>query len=212
MKTEMLDKIILLSEDERLNGKIYNDKFDHYFDFFYETNDSYDECSKIKRGLLLVKNSTMILDLLVENINIKRLRKKILSGLFDIPKDKITGDFSSFLKKESHYEVFVDDFQYSALVPNDKLSSLNIIWGDANLQKLHDFEKLTNLKVVIGDVYTSDAINTNGLNNLEVVTGDLHIEKLDCINDLKNLIYVGGKIYTKNGIVDHHAKKKVKSK
>ena len=54
------------------------------------------------------------------------------------------------------------------------MRDLKAIWGDANLEKLHDFQDL-NLRVVMGNTYLSDAENMEQINKLRVITGDLHI-------------------------------------
>ncbi len=212
MDNNLLEKIVSLTEDKYLSGQIYKEKFDKYLDFYCKVNDSYDEFSKVKQGLLLLKGNALVLDLFIEGSNVKKSKRKRISEVFGISRDKITGDFSTFLNSKSNYEVFVDDFRYSALVSSDKLSHLNIIWGNADFRKLHNLENLENLKVVMGDVYITDAINVGGLSHLEVVTGDLHMEQLDCIDFLENLSYVGGKIYTRDGIIGIKTVEKVKSK
>lgn len=209
MYTDILDIIILLCEDENLNGKLYKDKFNDYCDFFDSVND-YDEFNKVNWGFFLAKISALILDLTIDSSKIRRSKRKIVSELFGIDKDKITGNYSSFINSKVDYEVFVDDFSYSAVVPKDKLNRLSIVWGNANFQKLHDLENLHNLKVVMGDVHFSDAINVENFTNLEIVTGDVYLDDIDSVRILDNLSYLGGDIYIRGEVLNNSGKAKIR--
>lgn len=200
MKQETLEKIILLSENNKYKGIKTKKLYDQSCDLIAKANgDYYYESGKTGRALLLSKVFiTMLRGLYQEEVDIKK-REKAISSIFSISKDKVTGDYTKFIQSEQKYPIFVNDFQYDASISLSRLKKLKMVWGDANLQKLHDFENLS-LEIVMGNVYTSTACNTKKM-NLKVVTGDLHIEDLKEMPNLNSLIYVGGKIYTKDGII-----------
>lgn len=200
MEKEMLEKIILLAGDEKLNGKKFEKLCDKGATLIDKANDLYYEGSKIKSSFCISETIVVALRGIYQEIHDVKKREKVASRVLSIPSECITGDLTTFISSDEKYPVYVSDFQYDASVSMDRVAQLCMIWGDANLRKLHDFQWLKSLKVVMGDVYTSDAVNLDGMNNLEVVTGDLHFENLKKMPKCEKLSYVGGNIYGKDGV------------
>lgn len=203
MENVMLDTIALLSEDKNFKGEKFQKLCNHSIDLISKVMDVnyYDGRSAFGKTMLL----TDIFVTALRGVNRERRdiksRERIVSKVFSIPKDQITGDFSAFISSNTCFPVYVSDFQYDASVSKSRLASLKMLFGDADLRKLHNFEYLNSLKVVMGNVYTSFATNSDGLSNLEVVTGDLHLENFDKVPNLENLSYLGGHIYMGNSVL-----------
>lgn len=196
MKQEMLENIILLAADRKLN----NQKFDKLCDKGAAIMDKISGGGNVKAALYMPEATVVTLRGIYQEVQGIKRREKIASKTLSIPSKYITGDLATFISSNEKYPVYVSDFQYDASVSLDRVAQLRMIWGDANLRKLHDFQWLKSLKVIMGDVYTSDAINLDGMNNLEVVTGDLHFEHLSETPKCEKLSYVGGSIYSKDGV------------
>lgn len=203
MKIETLHQIVLCAEKqtkkELKKENVYTSVSDKYNSLLeLEYSDSiYD---KIK-GYLITGNlfSTIVKSIMIEEMEISQ-KTKMASKLFNISKDKITGDLEKLSSPINNIRIFVNDFQYDGSVSLDKLSKLNVIWGDTNLEKLHDFKYLKSLRVVMGDLYIGNFVNEDSISKLKVVTGDLHIENLNNTDLVDNMIYVGGNIYLGNEV------------
>lgn len=200
MKKEMLENIILLAEDKKLNGQKFDKICDKGITLITKTNDMYYEGNKVRSAFFASETFIVALRGVFQEVRDIKRREKVASKVFSIPSKYVTGDLTTFISSDEKCPVYVNDFQYDASVSLDRVAQLRMIWGDANLRKLHDFQWLKSLKVVMGDVYTSDAVNLDGMNNLEVVTGDLHFENLNEIPKCEKLSYVGGNIYSKDGV------------
>ena len=195
MANLFLDAIVKLSSDAKLNGDSSKKLADKGCQFITDLRDSYyrDE-SQLKR-IVMVSGAavTTIGAIFLEAREIKK-KEKLASKLFDVPLKSITGDCTKFITSKENYSVYVQDFQYDASISLDKMRDLKAIWGDANLEKLHDFQDL-NLRVVMGNTYLSDAENMGQINKLRVITGDLHIGNLEILDYLNRSIYIGGHVY-----------------
>lgn len=203
MENVMLDNIVLLSEDKNFKGKKFQKLCNRSSELISKVMDVdyYDGCSAFGKTMLLTDAFvTTLRGVYQESRDIKN-RERIVSKVFSIPKDQVTGDFSTFISSDNCFPVYVSDFQYDASVSKSRLASLKMLFGDADLRKLHDFQYLDSLNVVMGNVYTSFATNSDGLSNLEVVTGDMHFENFDKVPNLENLSYLGGHIYVGDSVL-----------
>lgn len=213
MNNTILDNVILLSEDKTLNGEKF-DKLAKKTCMLVERldEDTYTMKDNIKRNLLVpITFATALKAIFQESYDIHR-REKAASKVLGIDMKQITGDLATFIGSEKRYPFFVSDFQYDASVSLDRMDALKLIWGDANFEKLHDFNHLNSLRVVMGNVYTSTAQNPEGLKKLRIVTKDLHLEEFDNIDFLDESLYVGGNIYTKNGVLSLEDRKPLQKK
>ena len=212
MDNEMLSNIIILANDKKLNGEKLKKLMEKECRLVNEINkSSFKRADKIKKSLLLPMTFiTGLKALYQEDYDIKR-REKILSQVLNVNPEFITGDFVTFVDSPRCYPFFVDDFQYNGSVSLDRMKTLMLVWGNADLKKLHDFSNVSSLKVVMGDLYISTGKNTDGLSNLDVVTGDIHMEQIDNVDFLNSSLYVGGNVYTKQGIYKMNEKEKVQT-
>lgn len=136
-------------------------------------------------------------------------KQRVISNMFGIPKSSITGDLTTFIKSNGNFKAYVNDLQYDATTPKKAIKNLSIIWGNLNLEKLHDFSKLESLKLVIGDVYTTTGKNIEFLSNINAITGNIYTNDDTIIEQVKDILYVGGSIYnTRDGEVKKINRKK----
>lgn len=201
-KSVLIKKVIRLANNKKLNGTKSKKLTAKSCELAYRLKELYhDDKSKVKKTFLGLRAFTYAMrGFSNEKLEIRK-KKKIAAGLFSVSKDKIAGDYELFIMSDENVEIYVNDFQYDASVPLRNLTKLRIIWGDVNLQKLHDYKYLNQLSIIIGDVYMSDAINVDGAKNLEIVTGNIYAERLKDIDELKGLSYVGGRIYHEGKIL-----------
>ena len=131
-----------------------------------------------------------------------RNKQREISKVFGIPKKEITGDLTTFINSKGNYKAYTSDLQYDITTPRRAISSLEIVWGNLYLEKLHDFSKLESLKLVIGDIYTTSGKNAEYLSNINAITGDIYTKDDTIIEQVKDILYVGGSIYdTRDGEV-----------
>lgn len=207
MDNTTLSHILELSEDKTLNGAKLKRITEKCSNLIAKMNEGTDTIlGNTQRCMLLPVAFVMGLRGCYYEIHDRKRREKAFSKMFDVNPEMVTGDLTTFISSDTRFPYFVDSFQYDASVSLDRMKALAVIWGDANLQKLHDFNYATGLNVVIGDLYTSTAINPSGLENLQVVTGDMHMEQFDDLDFLNESLYVGGKVYTKKGVVSKKMK------
>lgn len=205
MDNILLDNITLLSsltERKKTDGcklKKLEEKGIRLIDFCSTEADL--RSKKVFQTMLLPATALVVLKALMSEIGNIRKREKVVSKLFNVDRNFVTGDLTKFISSGINYPYFVDDFRYDASVSNGCMESLMFVWGNADLRALHDFDHARALSVVVGDLYTSTAENVQGLKNLQVVTGDIHMEQFENVDFLNDSLYVGGNIYTKNGIL-----------
>ena len=211
MDNSMLSNIIVLAEDKKLNGDKLERITAKCSDLIVKANDdSYTIVGNIKNSVIIsIAFVTALRGIYHEFQDIKR-REKIASKVFNIDSRLVTGDFTTFISSATKFPYFVNRFQYDASVSLNRMQALELVWGDADLRKLHDFSYARSLKVVMGNFYASTANNPEGLKQLQVVTGDMHMEQFDNLDFLNPSLYVGGNIFTKNGVYEiQSCKKKV---
>ena len=124
-------------------------------------------------------------------------KTQFLINNFSLCRSDITGSVTSFIESSGNIKAYVNDFQYDISIKDSSIKNLSIIWGDAYLEKLHDFSKLEQLKAVIGDCYTTTGDNIDYLKNIDVITGDFYTKDEKIIDAIKD-IYIGGNIYNES--------------
>lgn len=107
-------------------------------------------------------------------------------------------ELEAIRNKKMPVKVFGSDIRYSAQIRKEWLSSIEIIFGDANLQALDNFECLSSLKAIYGNLNLAQCkdskVDISPL-SLEMVYGDIHAEQVTSTEGLKGLLSVGGSIY-----------------
>lgn len=197
MTNTKLSNIILLAGDRNLNGEKFRKICDKSCVIL---NKEYDRVNQVSIGKVINFSRLCVLAIrgIYHEYMDSRVREKVVSRVFNLSSDEVTGDLVALVRSDKNHSVFVNDLRYGANIPKKKLESLNMIWGNADLRALDDFKHVQNLNVVMGNIYISGKTeNVELLNNLEVVTGDVYAESLSSIENLKDFQYVGGKIYNK---------------
>ena len=202
MDNNILCNVIMLAEDQTLNGQKLEHITSRCCELVAKVNeDSYTILDNAKRCVLIPAAFVMGLRGIYREFKDIKKREKIVSKVFDVNPRNVTGDLTTFISSQTKFSHFVDSFQYDASVSLDRMQSLEFVWGNVDLRKLHDFGYAKSLNVVMGNFYASTAINPEGLKQLQVVTGDMHMEQFDNLDFLNSDLYVGGNIYTRNGIM-----------
>lgn len=211
MENIFLDTVTKLSYDKKLNGERSKKLADKVCQLITEFENSYyQEDKKLKRVVLASGAAVTMMSALFSEAREVKKREKIASHLFRVPLEQVTGDCATFIASKENHCVYVNDFQYDASVSLDKMRNLKAIWGNAHLEKLHDFQNL-NLRVVMGNTYVSDAENMEQIEKLRIITGDLHIGDLKVLDYLNDSIYIGGQVYHQ-GKIWTASEQKAKSK
>lgn len=129
------------------------------------------------------------------------IRKKQLMSATGFGLDEVAIDINElgYLRnKRKNVKVFGDSIRYSAQIRPEWLSTIETIFGDADLQALKDFNCLSSLKAIYGDLNLSQVkdakVDLSGM-NLQMVYGDIHAERAISTNGLEDLLFVGGVIY-----------------
>lgn len=174
-----LDKLISLSKTGKFNDN--KSKF-----FLKKGIDSFAKMNNSKNGILYLPVTVFyaISGLLAESKEIKA-KKEALVDILSFPKEKITGDLTNFIESKGSIEAYVNDLQYDIGIPDSSIKNLQILWGDAYFEKLHDFSKLERLEAVVGDIYISEGKNAEQLERLELITGNIYIKNNKKLEDSK---------------------------
>lgn len=107
--------------------------------------------------------------------------------------------------KKMPVRVFGDSIRYSAQVRKEWLNGIEIIFGNADLQALDNFECLSSLKAIYGDLnlaQTKDSVVDLSPLQLQMVYGDIHAERAKSTAGLEGLLSVGGTIFYQDKAYD----------
>lgn len=153
--------------------------------------------SSTKKVLYLPLSIYYIVNAILTEEKETKEKTQFLINNFSLCRSDITGSVTSFIESSGNIKAYVNDFQYDISIKDSSIKNLSIIWGDAYLEKLHDFSKLEQLKAVIGDCYTTTGDNIDYLKNIDVITGDFYTKDEKIIDAIKD-IYIGGNIYNES--------------
>lgn len=153
--------------------------------------------SSKKKALYLPLSIHYIVNGILTEEKAAKEKAQFLINNFSLCRSDITGSATSFIESNGNIKVYVNDLQYDVSIKDLSIKNLSIIWGDAYLEKLHDFSKLEHLKAVIGDCYTTTGDNVDYLKNIDVITGNFYTNDERIIDAIKD-IYIGGNIYNES--------------
>ena len=201
MENNVLGNIMLLAQNPEFGTDKLNGLMDRGCEVLeYIRGASLTMSESIRRTVSIPQFFVLLFRGGLEKHKVISRRVKAISKVLEVDSTLVTGDLTSFIKSDINYSYFVSDLQYDASVSLDKMASLELIWGDAHLEKLHDFSYLSSLRCVIGNLYATTAENVEGLRGLGVVTGDVHLEQFDMEQiSFFFFFHISGRIYAKDG-------------
>ena len=200
MDNAMLEKIVLLADIKKVHDDDFNKLMEKGARQLGKLDDAYyEKYGPIKYALRMPAAYMTAIKCINKSRVIAPKRKNLIVEHLGVPAELVALDDAQLKTPNTQFTCFANDLYYDGTIPSESLESIKLIFGDANLQKLHDFSSLTSLEAIIGNLNATTATNSNALENLKVVTGDLHVEQMTDLSFLSGIEYVGGSIYTKEG-------------
>ncbi len=156
---------------------------------------------KVRETMLTAEGFGLSAVALAANAKEMSTRKKELMKATGYSSEEVAIDINelaSLRNSRKNVKVFGDDIRYSAQIKKEWLTSIETIFGTADLQALDSFECLSSLKAIYGDLNLAQVkganVDLSGL-HLQMVYGDIHAEQVKSTEGLEDLLTVGGTIY-----------------
>lgn len=200
INTELLSYKAKLQKRISFSKKM-KQKYDTAVADFTNAYYSIDRFAQIRENISEIKMTGYEMMAKAADVIEKQARKREIMKATNLPSENIAmseDELISLRKKLKHVRIYGSDFSYNAGIQKECLTSIEVIFGDANLQALTDFTCLSALKSIYGNLnlpQSNDSmVDLTGL-NLQVVNGDIHAEGVKSTVGLENLISVSGTIF-----------------
>lgn len=112
--------------------------------------------SEIKR----IKACILIIKAMISEIYEVTARKKYMSKVFKCNIKNIAGDIDELIELKENTYLYATDFTYSAIINDEWLKNIRVIWGNAYLYSLDDINKLQTIKYITGDIFYKNNVYT----------------------------------------------------
>lgn len=141
------------SVEVKLNELYRESKIEKYADKIAYLSESKNKLNNLKAGILVIKG------LIVEEKENKTRRKK-MAKIFKCGTENVAASLDDLIELKGKTKYYANDFTYSAVMDDNWLKNIKVIWGNANLCGLDDINKLKSLEYITGQIYYKNKIYT----------------------------------------------------